>query len=64
MSRSIHKTIKGVFGGKSKSTINQMVSENDSDVEDLGKKYYYKNTERDRRKIAKQSKKIEQGKLD
>ncbi|WP_286235589.1 hypothetical protein [Thalassotalea sediminis] len=59
MSRSIHKTIKGVFGGKSKSTINEMIVENDPEVEALGKKYSYKNTERGKRKLAKQTDSIE-----
>jgi hypothetical protein len=56
MSRSIHKTIKGVFGGKSKSAMNEMLAQNDPDVEELGKKYSYKNTER---KLEKQSDSIE-----
>lgn len=60
MSRSIHKTIKGVFGGKSKSTINEMIRENDPDVEDLGKKYSYKNKERAKRKLVKQIESIEE----
>jgi hypothetical protein len=59
MSRSIHKTIKGVFGGKSKSAMNEMIAENDSDVEELGKKYSYKNTERSKRKLIKQTDIIE-----
>ena len=42
MSRSIHKTVKGVFGGKSASEINSMIDEDDSDVEDLRKKKSYK----------------------
>ena len=54
MSRSIHKTIKGVFGGKSKFVINEMIEENDPDVEELGKKYFYKNTEPAKRKLEKQ----------
>ena len=59
MSRSIHKTIKGVFGGKSKSAMNEMLAENDPDVEELGKKYSYKNTERSKRKLIKQSDSID-----
>ncbi|MBH0039596.1 hypothetical protein [Pseudoalteromonas sp. SWN166] len=59
MSRSIHKTIKGVFGGKSKSAMNEMIAENDPDVEELGKKYSYKNTERSKRKLIKQTDSIE-----
>lgn len=59
MSRSIHKTIKGLFGGKSKSAIKEMIEENDPDVEELGKKYSYKNTERAKRKLNKQSDNIE-----
>lgn len=55
MSRSIHKTIKGVFGGKSKSSINKMIEENDPDLEELGKKYSYKNNERAKRKLEKQA---------
>ena len=53
MSRRIHKTIKGVFGGKSKKSINAMIEENDSDVEELGKKYAYKNEMREARRTAK-----------
>lgn len=60
MSRSIHKTVKGVFGGKSKSTMIQMIDENDPEVEELGKKYSYKNTERAERKLAKQTKNLDQ----
>lgn len=35
MSRSKHVTIKSVFGGKPKSEIMKMISENDPDVEAL-----------------------------
>lgn len=56
MSRSIHKTIKGVFGGKSAREMEKMIQENDSDVEDLGKKYAYKNSKRNERKLEKQMK--------
>jgi hypothetical protein len=59
MSRSIHKTIKGVFGEKSKFAINEMIAENDPDVEELGKKYSYKNTERAKRKLDNQIESIE-----
>ena len=54
MSRSIHKTIKGVFGGKSAPEIDKMISENDSDVEDLKKKKSIKNDVHEDRKIKKQ----------
>lgn len=56
MSRSVHKTIKGVFGGKSVSTIDEMIRENDPDVEEIGKKYSYKNKERTKRKLLKYKK--------
>jgi len=60
VSRSIHKTVKGVFGGKSKSTINSMIVENDLDIEDLGKKHSYKSEVRKNRKTDKQTKHFEQ----
>jgi len=59
MSRSIHKTIKGVLGGKSAKDMKQMIEESDPDVEELGRKYFYKNSERDKRKLNKQTKKME-----
>ena len=37
MSRSIHKTVKGVFGNKTESRINRMISEDDPDVLELEK---------------------------
>jgi hypothetical protein len=59
VSRSIHKTIKGVFGGQSKSKMNHMIEENEPDVEELGRKYEFKNEEKAKRKLLKQSKKID-----
>ena len=38
MSRSIHQTRKSVFGGKSKREIEDMISNEDHDVEQLIKK--------------------------
>ena len=60
MSRSIHKTKKGVFGGKSLAAIEKMIDENDSDVEDLGKKFAYKNAQRANRKLENQIKNLDQ----
>ncbi len=54
MSRSIHKTVKGVFGGKSAREIDLMIEENDIDVEDLCKKYSYKISQQNKRAIEKQ----------
>ncbi|WHI53002.1 hypothetical protein P3339_09635 [Microbulbifer sp. MLAF003] len=59
MSRSIHKTVKGVYGGKSAREMHRMLNENDPDTQELGKKYSYKNSERERRSYKKQVKKIE-----
>ncbi len=53
MSRSIHKTIKGVFGGKSAEEMQDMLNEDDSDVEELGKKYRYKTKKRNLRHARK-----------
>jgi len=50
MSRSRHETVKGVFGGKSKKEIKDMISENDPDVEGLRKKIRYKIESREKRK--------------
>ena len=55
MSRSIHKTVKGVFGGKSKSEINEMIEDDDEDVLDLTKKHDYKKREREQRAQQKLS---------
>lgn len=59
MSRSIHKTVKGVFGGKSAREMDLMIQENDSDVQELGKKYSYKASQRDKRNRERQHKKLE-----
>ncbi len=53
MSRSIHKTVKGVFGGKSKSEINKMFEEEDPNIQDLFKKSEYKMSETEKRKEKK-----------
>lgn len=53
MSRSIHKTRKGVFGGKSSQEIVAMIVEDDSDAEDIRKKHSYKNKELAKRKEEK-----------
>lgn len=53
MSRSIHKTVKGVFRNKSKAQVNKMISEDDPDVLELAQKYSYKSTERSKRQIDK-----------
>ncbi len=60
MSRSIHKTAKGVFYNKSVAEIDKMIEENDPDVEELRKKYSYRNEERDKRKLSKQAKNLNQ----
>ena len=57
MSRSIHKTIKGVFGGKSVREVNEMISRNDHEIEELGKKYRYKSEARNQRNEEKAAKK-------
>lgn len=54
MSRSVHKTVKGVFGGKSSSEIETMIAEDDPDVVELLRKRSYKNDERARRAAEKQ----------
>lgn len=53
MSRSIHKTVKGVFGNKSKSQINNMIIEDDPDVIELIKKSTYKKEQKNKRAIKK-----------
>ena len=53
MSRSIHKTVKGVFKGKPATEINKMVNEGDPDVEELRKKHSYKTNENNKRKTNK-----------
>ena len=53
MSRSIHKTVKGVFGNKSRSQINKMINEDDPDVEELAQKSFYKKDQKNKRKIEK-----------
>lgn len=42
MSRSRHETVKGVFGGKSKKEIKQMISDSNPDVQELRRKIRYK----------------------
>lgn len=55
MSRSIHETKKGVFGGKSKSDIDAMCEEPiDGDVEALVRKSEYKRQARDNRKMRRE----------
>ena len=49
VSRSIHKTVKGVFGGKSKTQIDAMIDENDPDVVELRRKTALKEAEREAR---------------
>ncbi len=58
MSRSIHKTVKGVFGNKSQSQINKMINEDDPDVEELAQKSLYKKDQKNKRKIEKYHKEI------
>ncbi|MFH2044045.1 MAG: hypothetical protein ABIK92_02745 [Pseudomonadota bacterium] len=53
MSRSIHKTVKGVFGNKSQSQINKMINEDDPDVEELAQKSFYKSEQKNKRKNKK-----------
>lgn len=47
--RSIHKTIKSVFEGKSATEIDRMIEEGDPDVEELRRKRKFKEQERQRR---------------
>lgn len=56
MSRSIHKTKKGVFGGKSKEEIRRMAEEGDPDAEELAKKKSYKRNKMQKRKASKSDK--------
>lgn len=49
MSRSIHATMKSVYGGKSLAEVVQMCSERDPDVMELVKKSGYKRAARKRR---------------
>lgn len=53
MSRSIHNTVKGVFGNKSKAQIDIIISEDDPDVAELAQKISYKNDKKNIRKIKK-----------
>ena len=53
MSRSVHKTKKGVFGGKSKEEIRKMIKEGDPDIEDLAKKKSYKRKIKQQRILSK-----------
>jgi len=46
MSRSIHKTLKSVFGGQSKAALKELTTTNDSDVMELVEKARFKNAER------------------
>jgi len=46
MSRSIHKTLKGVFGGQGKAAIEELITTNDSDVMELVQKARFKDEER------------------
>lgn len=49
MSRSIHRTLKGVFGGKPASEIDDMIKGEDEDVLELIKKRQYKRHENEKR---------------
>ncbi len=53
MSRSIHKTIKGVFGNKSKRQINKMINDEDPDLDELAQKFIYKKDKKNKREIEK-----------
>ena len=49
VSRSVHKTVKGAFGGKSKAGINAMIEGDDPDVIELRRKKALKEQECDAR---------------
>jgi hypothetical protein len=53
MSRSVHKTVKGVFGGKTESEIDDLIQSEDEDVLELARKYEYKRRARDQRSEQK-----------
>lgn len=52
MSRSIHKTVAGVFRGKSVREVQEMVTNDDPDVVELRKKHELKEEERRQRALA------------
>ena len=54
MSRSIHKTVKGVLGGKTNSELIDLMENPDSDLEELVKKKKYKQAERNRKASTKE----------
>lgn len=47
MSRSVHRTLTGAFGGKPKSEVDDMIQGEDEDVLELVKKRHYKRSERE-----------------
>ncbi|NRA68977.1 MAG: hypothetical protein HRU19_31190 [Pseudobacteriovorax sp.] len=51
MSRSIHQTVKSVFGGKTIREINEMIDAEDPDVLALLRKKQYKSDTRNFRQI-------------
>ncbi len=58
MSRSIHRTVKGVYGGKSIREINDMVEGNAYEIDELCHKKFYKNEKQADRKEQKAINKI------
>jgi hypothetical protein len=53
VSRSRHKTIRGVFGGKPATEIDAMIEGGDEDVEGLVEKKRFKREEQERRSLAR-----------
>ena len=53
MSRSIHQTLKSVFGGKSKCEIQRMIDNDDPDLLALIEKKVIKRNVRDAREIER-----------
>lgn len=53
MSRSIHKTVKCLFGGKSAREIDEMIAEDDPDVVELRRKRRYKDQEQVGRALSR-----------
>ena len=53
MSRSIHKTTRGVFGNIPKSQVDKMIEEEDPDFLELLQKLSYKVEGRNKRKAKK-----------
>ena len=53
MSRSIHRTLKSLFHGKTKKAIDQMIEEEDPDLLEYYKKHRYRQRIRDVRELRR-----------